>query len=41
MRRKRAYWYILGFLAAFAGFWLLLDGLGWLFKPDLSAPPPQ
>ncbi|MGD0092022.1 MAG: ABC transporter substrate-binding protein [Planctomycetota bacterium] len=41
MRGTRIHWYSLGFLAAFAGFWLLLQCLGWLFKPDLSTPPKQ
>lgn len=39
MRRRRGHWYLLGFLAAFASFWLLLEVLGWLFQPDLSTPP--
>jgi len=41
MRRTHVRWYILGLLAAFAGFWALLDCLGWIFRSDLSTPPQQ
>ena len=41
MKRTRWYVYVLGFVAAFVSFCLLLQLMGWLFRPDLSTPPKQ